>query len=85
MNSMGAKGTLQYAKPILLIESPEAASPTVKEAMDELGMTRRVVHVHNVDKALERLTAGQALEPAVIVFVGLIRIRKYFCAPVKIG
>lgn len=71
MSSMGAKETLQCAKPILLIESPEAGSPTVKEAMDELGMTRQVVQVHDTQEALERLATGQALEPAVIVFDGL--------------
>lgn len=66
MNAKGAKDKLLCAKPILLIEGPEAASPTVKEAMDELGMARQVVHVPDVEQALERLTAQQALEPAVI-------------------
>lgn len=56
-----------YGKPILLIEGAQATRPTIEEALDELGMTRNVVHVSDVAQALERLSSPQVLEPAVIL------------------
>ncbi len=55
-----------YSKPILLIEGPQATSPTIREALDELGMTRHVVQVDDIRRALHYLNDAQAMEPGVI-------------------
>lgn len=55
-----------YSKPIMLVEGPQATTPTVQEALNELGMTQDVVHVHDAEQALDRLQGDQPLEPSVI-------------------
>jgi CheY-like chemotaxis protein len=68
--TQGSEEQMLYTKPILLIEGAQATSPTIKEALDELGMTSNVVHVHDVERALERLSSRQHVEPAVIFLDG---------------
>lgn len=55
-----------YSKPIMLVEGLEATPPTVKEALEELGITRDVVHVHDAQQALGCLQGEPPLEPSVI-------------------
>lgn len=59
-----------YSKPILLIEGVSATPPTIREALDELGMTRNVEQVHDVKEALRHLGDPRTQEPAVIFLNG---------------
>jgi CheY-like chemotaxis protein len=55
-----------HSKPILLIEGPQATPPTIREALDELGVVRHVVQVDDIHQALHRLNDSQAAAPGVI-------------------
>ncbi len=63
---MGAKSTTLYSKPIMLVEGAQATPPTVKEVLEELGITRDVVHVRDAEQALECLQGEPPLEPSVV-------------------
>ncbi len=64
---MGAKSATLYNKPIMLVEGSQARPPTVKEVLEELDITRDVVHVRDAEQALERLKGEPPLEPSVIL------------------
>ncbi len=58
---------MSRTKPIFLVEDSQAERPTVKQALDELGVGDRVVSLPTAVEALEYLYGGTTAKPAVIL------------------
>jgi two-component system response regulator len=54
-------------KPILLVEDSESEGPTVRQALEELGVGDRVVRLSTATEALQYLGGDMAPKPAVIL------------------
>jgi len=58
---------MSRTKPILLVENSQPEGPTVRQALDELGVGDRVVHSATAVEALEYLNDATSAKPAVML------------------
>ncbi|MBN1361240.1 MAG: response regulator [Sedimentisphaerales bacterium] len=58
---------MSHRKPILLVEDGHSEGPTVRQALELLGVGDRVVQSTTAAQALEHLTSDGARRPSVIV------------------
>ena len=56
-----------YARPILVVENGLLAEPTVKGALETLGVAKRIVQTSTADEAMAYLRDSRSVRPTVII------------------